>query len=95
MEARMKTIAAGPDINVGPGQVVTGERAAEFAAAGYAEKIAAPETASIAPTEAAVMPAAGPRDPLDHDGNGDKGGSPAGAEATAAKGAARKRARGK
>lgn len=69
MEARMKTIAAGPDINVSPGQLVTGDRAAEFAAAGYADKVAAEppaprlETAAVAPPEVAMKSAAEPRRP--------------------------------
>jgi hypothetical protein len=79
MEAKMKTIAAGPDVNVGPGAIVSGELAKAVVEGGFADEVeasrepasdpapapvAAPlETATLAPPETAVMPQPAPRRP--------------------------------
>ena len=70
MQARMKTIASGPGLNVKPGDIVEGDVAETMVAAGYAaavgEVVAPPvdapvEAATAVPTERAVAPAAKPR----------------------------------
>lgn len=87
MRVELLTTMAGPGGSYQPGAVLDcgEEQAINLVQGGFAVLV-------VPVAERAVAPPAETREPLDHDGNGARGGSLPGAASTAAKGARRRAA---